>query len=268
MNKFYLLGKNKTRFDLEEFPKISPDEKIGVIYEADIESTLLCVIAREIYGLERVVFINDKLISFDGTLPQDKDDDKLEIVKRQFAQGIERFRAVHTLTVDSKIYKKHTDASLEFKNFLLQKYKGKMKYILAGYNKIHEQSMDMLKASGWHRGHITNDKLKPWLEKNSVRYPELFAHVFKNNGKIYGVLKDIDYEQIKNDYELSVRPFRNLTTSDVIDLYDKLNELSMLYQSTSCDVDLGNCGICSNCHHRKLAFKNSSVTDLTKYTFN
>ena len=267
MDKSYVLGRNRTVFETAEFPQIASDEKVGIIFEGDIESTLLVVIAKKLYGADRMVLINDKVIGFDGELFNKRDEDKLDIVKKTFELGVERLGGVHTLTVDSKIYKRNKNATREFNKLLFEKYQGKLKFVLSGYNKIHEESVSMLKHCGWDRGLITDDKLKAWLEHNREQYPELYEHVFEHGGRIFGVSRYVGFEQIESDFNLSVRPFRNLTTSHVIDLYEQLGALNELYQSSSCDVDLGNCGICSGCHRRKLAFENSSVTDLTKYTF-
>jgi hypothetical protein len=268
MNESYILGKNKTVFETAEFPQIAADEKVGIMFEGDIESTLLVIIAKKLYGVDRVVLVNDKLIAFGGPLSYEKDADKLDIVKKTFEDGVKRLGGVHTLTVDPGTYKKNTNAMGEFKKLLVKKYQNKLRFMLSGYNKIHEQSVSMVKACGWDRGTITRGELKPWLEKNADRYPELFKYVFEQNGQIFGVSKHFGFEQLEVDFNLCVRPFRNLTTSDVINLYKQLDAVAELYQSSSCDVDIGNCGVCNDCLKRKLAFKNSSVTDLTKYTFN
>lgn len=264
MDKKYVLGKNKTVFETAEFPQIASDEKIGILFQGDIESTLLAVIAKELYGIDRVVFI---LIAFDEFLLYKNDEDKLNILKETFKQNVERLGGKHTLVLGSEVYKRNKNITLEIKKILLDKYQGKLKFVLSGYNKLHEQSMSMLKHCGWDRGIITDDKLKPWLEKNREHYLELYKHVVEHNGKIFGVSKYIGFEQIEADFYTNVRPFRNLTQSDIIDLYDKINALTELYHSSSCDVDVGNCGICSSCQRRKRSFRNSSVTDLTKYTF-
>lgn len=268
MDKSYVLGRNRTVFETDEFPQIAADEKVGIIFEGDIESTLLVIIAKKLYGVDRVVFINDKLIAFDGTLSLPKDRDKLDTVKKTFEQGVQRLGGIHILTVDPKIYKKSRNLTKAFTKLLVEKYKGKLKFVLGGYNKIHEQSISMLKACGWSRGTLTSGGLKPWLEKNAKEYPELFEYVCKQNSQIFGTNIYFGFEQIEADFNLCVRPFRNLTTSDVIALYEQLGVETELYQSSSCDADLGNCGICSDCLSRKWAFKNSSVADLTKYTFN
>ena len=111
MNESYVLGKNKTVFEIAEFPQIAADEKVGIIFEGDIESTLLVIIAKKLYGVDRVVFVNDKLIAFDGPLSYEKDADKLDIVKKTFEDGVKRLGAVHTLTVDPDTYKKNTNAT-------------------------------------------------------------------------------------------------------------------------------------------------------------
>jgi hypothetical protein len=267
MDKSYVLGRNKTVFETAEFPQIGTDEKVAVIFEGDIESTLIAIIAKKLYGIDRVVFINDKLIAFDGTMGK-SDAHKLDICQKTFNQGVEQLDGVHFLNVDAAIYKKNGNPTLEFQKLIAQKYNNKVKFVLSGYNKINEQSMLMLKASGYDKGKITNDKLEPWLENNKDTYRELYDYVFRQNGKIFGVNQYVDFETAQEDFYLCVRPFRNLTTSDVINLYQKLDATYELYRSSSCDMNLGNCGICSKCSKRKLAFDSSSVSDLTKYTFN
>ena len=49
MNKSYVLGKNKTPFNLEEFPKIVAGEKVGILFTGDIETTLIALMARAIW---------------------------------------------------------------------------------------------------------------------------------------------------------------------------------------------------------------------------
>lgn len=268
MKESYKLGRAKTLFETAEFPKIAADEKVGIIFDGDIESKLLVIIAGKLYGMNRVVFINDRSIAYDGKLfPARKDQHRLEVAKNTFDQGYQQLGGMHRLDVDTDIFVANRDATKAFVKLLLQKYKGKLKFVLSGWNKIHEQSILLLKHCGWDQGKITKGDLLPWLEKNSDLYPELHKHVFQQSGSIFGAHKDVGFEQTEKDFNLCVRPFRNLTTSDVIELYKQLDCDSVLYDSSSCDNDLGNCGLCKNCLRRKLAFKNSSVVDLTKYTF-
>jgi hypothetical protein len=268
MNESYKLGKSKTLFETAEFPTIAADEKVGIIFDGDIESKLLVIIAAKLYGIDRVVFINDKLMSYDGKLfPARKNQHRLEVVKSTFEQSFKQLGGMHRLDVATEIFVANRDATNTFVKLLAKKYNGKLKFVLSGWNKIHEQSILMLKNCGWDRGKITKGHLLPWLEKNADLYPELHKYVFEQSGNIFGVNKNVGFEQCEIDFNLYVRPFRNLTTSDVIELYKQLDCVSLLYDSSSCDDDLGNCGLCGNCLRRKSAFKNSSVVDLTKYTF-
>lgn len=264
MNDSYVLGRNKTKFEIAEFPKIGSNEKIAVLFQGGIESTLLALMAKEIYGIDNVVFI---LISADAVIGYKNDSNKLDVLRKTFKDSVEGMGGIHTVELGDDDFNRHNLFKSGFKT-LVSRYGGKIKFELVGYNKVHEESMNLLKDSGWSRGFITNDKLDGYLEQNAKKYPELYRHVKKQNGKIFGVNKHIGFEQISNDYYTGVRPFRNLNLSEIIDLYDKLNLTPYLYKTSSCDVDLGNCGICDNCHRRKSAFRDSSVSDLTKYTFN
>jgi hypothetical protein len=157
--------------------------------------------------------------------------------------------------------------TVEAKRLILQQYP-QLKFILSGHNKIHEQCMTMLKDSKWNEGKITNDKLELYLETNKNKYLELYNYVFKQQGKLFGVSKYIGFEQYEIDYETNTRPFKKLTQSEIIDLYDALGYTSQLYQTSSCDVSMGNCGICESCARRKAVFKDSTVSDLTNYSVN
>jgi len=265
MSKSYVLGKNKTRFEMTEFPQLLSDEKIGILYQGDIESTLLALVAKKIYGIDRVVFM---LITSEKVLSYKENEDKLNILKTTFQQGVERLQGVHTLEINDSLFKKNQSMTAIVKKILLDRYQGKLKFVLSGHNKIHEDSMAFLKSCGWDQGKVTDDKLKPILEKNADKYPELYKHVFIQNSKIFGVSRNVGFEQIEEDFYTNVRPFRNLMQYEIIDLFEELGFLSDLYKTSSCDVDIGNCGICSGCVRRMSAFKNSSITDLTKYTVN
>ena len=240
MNDSYVLGRNKTKFEIAEFPKIGSNEKIGILFQGGIESTLLALIAKEIYGIANVVFI---LITADAVLGYKNDSNKLDILLRTFKDSVDDMGGTHTVELGDDALDRYNLSNSALKK-IVSKYGSKIKFVLAGYSKVHD------------------------LVQNAKKYPELYKHVKKQNGKIFGVSKHIGFEQISTDYHTNVRPFRNLNLSEIIDLYGKLNLISYLYKTSSCDVDLGNCGICDNCHRRKSAFKDSSVSDLTKYTFN
>lgn len=269
MNESYVLGRNKTVFETAEFPQITADEKIGIMFDADIESTLLAIIAEKLYGADRVVFINDQAMGYDGKIYKERKDlARLNIINSTIEEAIKKLGSTQILNVETEIYMANRNATDALAKLLVKKYNNKLRFVLSGWNKIHEQSISMLKSSGWTRGMITNGQLKPWLIKNAAHYPELHKYVFEQYGGIFGVNKNVAFEQYEADFNLCVRPFRNLTTSDVIDLYDQLGAVTQLYQSSSCKIDLGNCGTCDNCHQRKSAFKDSMVIDLTKYTLN
>ena len=265
MDKSYVLGRNKTVFETAEFPQIASDGKVGVLFQGNIESTLVAAIAKELYGIDRVVFM---LVTSEKILSYKDDEDKLNILKKTFQDGMERIGGIHKLELDSDAFNEHQSMNATVKKILLDRYQGKLKFVLSGHSKLHEDSMDFLKNCGWDQGNITKEKLKSRLEQDKKKYPDLYEHVCENNNRFFGVSKNIGFEQIEEDFYTNVRPFRKLLKHEIIDLYEEAGFLSHLYKTSSCDVDVGNCGICSGCTNRKLSYKKSLVTDLTKYTFN
>ena len=57
MDSSYTLGKNKKLFELAEFPAINPGDKVGILYTGGIKSSLVARIAKEIYGIDNIVFL-------------------------------------------------------------------------------------------------------------------------------------------------------------------------------------------------------------------
>jgi hypothetical protein len=196
MNDSYVLGRNKTKFEIAEFPKIGSNEKIGILFQGGIESTLLALIAKEIYGIANVVFI---LITADAVLGYKNDSNKLDILLRTFKDSVDDMGGTHTVELGDDALDRYNLSNSALKK-IVSKYGSKIKFVLAGYSKVHEESVDLLKDSGWSRGFITNDKLDDYLVQNAKKYPELYKHVKKQNGKIFGVSKHIGFEQISTDY--------------------------------------------------------------------
>ena len=102
MNKSYVLGKNKTPFNLDEFPKIASGEKVGILFTGDIETTLIALIAKELYGIDNVVFV---LIAFEEFLQFKNDEDKLNFLKEYFDQAVKKLGGTHQYILSNTVKK-------------------------------------------------------------------------------------------------------------------------------------------------------------------
>jgi hypothetical protein len=144
-----------------------------------------------------------------------------------------------------------------------------VKYSIAGYNKIHEETMEMLIESGWGKGFITKSNLSSYVESNSDKY-ETLNYALKNfNLPIPFTNSDVEFNELHKSFYSMVRPFRNLNDAEIIQLYNKMNLLNNLYQTKSCEIlENDHCGNCRNCLERKDAFLQAKITDLTNYSFN
>ena len=56
MNPIYEINPNKQQFIIEEhFPKLEKNKRMGVFLSGGMESTLITLIAQEVYGKENVL---------------------------------------------------------------------------------------------------------------------------------------------------------------------------------------------------------------------
>ena len=265
MNSSYSVGKNKKLFELTEFPAINPGDKVIILFSGGIKSTLAALIAKELYGIENIVF---GFISIDAFGDFKNNTERLKISKKNYDDVFERLGGIHKFELGNNDFTKNKSMHQLHSKKILNAFPS-VKYSIAGYNKIHEETMEMLIASGWGKGFITKSNLSSYVESNSDKY-ETLNYALKNfNLPIPFTNSDVEFNELHKSFYSMVRPLRNLNDAEIIQLYNKMNLLNNLYQTKSCEIlENDHCGNCRNCLERKDAFLQAKITDLTNYSFN
>jgi len=266
MDRSYKLGKNKKLFELAEFPAVNIGDKIGILFTGGIKSSLIASIAKQIYGIDNLVFL---FISMDQFSNFDKDKKKLSCAKKNFEDGVKRLGGTLTFEFDNSCYNPHQPTFSYATKKLIGKFKT-LKYVISGHSNIHEDAINMLDEAGWGKGLVTRGQLVDYLKNNSKKYKELHYYVKNLGCPIYFTSAVESFEIVKKDYLDNVRPFRHLEFIEILELYYKMNLLGELHLTTSCDKheDNKHCGKCKNCLQRKYVFSHAGITDFTNYYFN
>jgi len=265
MDNSYTLGKNKKLFELAEFPAINPGDKVIILFSGGIKSTLAALIAKELYGIENIIF---GFISIDAFGNFKNNPEKLTISKKNHDDAFERLGGIHKFEVVNDDFSKNRNMHQSQSKKILDRFPS-VKYSIAGYNKVHEETMEMLIESGWGKGLITKPNLSRYIESNSDKY-ETLNHALKNfDLPIPFTNSEVEFNELHKSFYSMVRPFRNLSDGEIVQLYNRMNLLNKLYQTKSCEIlENDHCGKCRNCLERKDAFLQAKITDLTNYSFN
>lgn len=264
MDSSYKLKNNKV-FELAEFPQITAEDKIVVLFSGGIKSTLAALIAKELYSIKNVIF---GFISMDA-FGDFKNNSKKLYSKKNHEDGFNRLDGIHKFEIGNELFTVHKKMHLEHNKKILNRFPS-VKYSIAGYSKIHEETIEMLTESGWSKGLITRGQLPAYVKDNAKKYETLNYAIENFNLPIPFTNSMVEFNELQKSFYSMVRPFRNLNDVEIIQLYDKMNLLNELYQTKSCDVSENedHCGNCRNCQERKKAFFQAKISDITKYSFN
>jgi hypothetical protein len=265
MDSSYKL-KNKKIFELAEFPQLNDKDKMVVLFSGGIKSTLVALIAKELYGIENIIF---GFISMDAFGDFKKNNSKKLYSKKNYEDGFKRLGGINKFDIGNDSFTVHKQMHLEHNKKILRKFSS-VKYSIAGYSKIHEETMEMLTESGWGKGLITQGQLPAYVKSNSKKYETLNYAIENFDLPIPFTNNMVEFNELQKSFYSMVRPFRNLDDAEIIQLYVKMNLLDKLYQTKSCDVSENedHCGNCRNCQERKKAFSQAKISDITKYSFN
>jgi hypothetical protein len=265
MDNFYTLGKNKKLFELAEFPAINTGEKVVILFTGGMKSYLIGLIAKEIYGIENIIF---GFISMDIFGDFKNNTKRLQVSKKNYDNAFKKLGGIHKIELDDDSFTSHEEMHHVSSKKILSKFSS-VKYAITGYTKLHEEIIEMLKESGWGLGKITRNQLPAYVEKNSEKYKTLNYAIKNFNQPIHFTNKFVDFNEIQKHFYSMVRPFRNLTDHEIVELYGKMNFLKELNETMSCEVLETNehCGKCRNCLQRKDAFLQARIKDTTKYSF-
>lgn len=264
MDSSYKL-KNKKIFELAEFPQINAEDKIAVLFSGGIKSTLVALIAKKLYGIEKVIF---GFISMDA-FGNFKNNSKKLYSKKNYEDGFKKLGGLHKFEIGNESFTVHKQMHQLHSRKILNRFPS-VKYSIAGYSKIHEETMEMLVESGWGKGLITKSQLPAYVKANSKKYETLNYAIESFNLPIPFTNSMVEFNELHRSFYSMVRPFRNLDDAEIIQLYNKMDLTNELYQTKSCDISENedHCGNCRNCQERKKAFSQAKIRDITKYSFN
>ena len=264
MDSAYRLRNNKM-FELAEFPHINPGEKVAILFSGGIKSTLVALIAKKIYGIDNVIFGH---ISMDAFGDFFDDSERVSINKKNYDDAVQRLGGVHKFVLDNRDYSTNKNMHELHQKKILAMFPS-LKYTIAGWNKPYEESMEMLQDSGYGKGMITKYQLTKFVNDNAEKYPTLNFEIENWSQPIPFTNKHLDHSASTRTFNHTVRPLRHLDDSEVIDLYAKMNLLSELRNTKSCEKNANqHCGNCRNCLKRKYAFSDANISDQTEYRLN
>jgi len=263
MNSTYNInGKTFSTFNV--FKPIATGEKIAILYTAGIKSHLLALMAKQIYGIENIVFVLNTPEEFANFK---NNPTKLTKAKNNFTLGLEKLNAIHSIHNTEGLFEQH-----KFNyDLIMEKINGKfsnVKFIFAGHNNMHQETIQLLLDSGWDKGLLSVNELKEYLDNNSSKYPELYYYTKNLDYKIPAVNRVLGFEQINHYYQSVQKPFANLTTTNIIKFYEILSLKDKIFESVSCPVLTTklNCGYCSDCLGKKYALSQAGIEDTTDYS--
>lgn len=253
-------------FELAEFPHINPGEKVIILFSGGIKSTLVALIAKKIYGIDNVIFGH---ISMDAFVEDFFNNSEIVAInKKNYDDGVQRLGGVHKFVLDNRDYSTNKNMHELHQKKILAMFPS-LKYTIAGWNKPYEESMEMLQDSGYGKGMITKYQLTKFIKDNAEKYPTLNFETENWSQTIPFTNKHLDLSTITRTFNHTVRPLRHFDDSEVIELYAKMNLLSELRNTKSCEKNANqHCGNCSNCLKRKYAFSNANISDQTEYRLN
>ena len=266
MNPIYEINPNKQQFIIEEhFPKLEKNKRMGVFLSGGMESTLITLIAQEVYGKENVlIFYSDNIFS---------DNDP----KRSSYITANVFRTAELLNVtpiyvdfDYDFHILNRKQSIENKiSTLREQYS--VDFVMFGFTKLFFE-VEVFKQDG-----LTEEMVKEMAFAYPEKYQSTIEEFYLETDEYTWTLLEIDipaevYPLLRHTSGFIRSPFNNLNKCEVVDLYSRLGKLDILYRTSSCITDsltrVGkHCGRCFNCQQSWDAFKilGTDIKDLTEY---
>jgi hypothetical protein len=278
MQNSYVLGKDKKKWTLAEFPQIDAGEQVAIYFTGGYKSYLIGLIATQLYGIQNIVFVS---LVLDYNIPMAESIN----IKNNFTLGVRLLNGINTYVMPDSIT--YNGATFDSNNMIqetemygnafihnLKKAYPNVRYILSGYNLLHTETIKFLQNNNWDKGLITNHQLPALLEQQKDIYPVLYRRFYRNSTepRLGRILRKRwgNFNSTLNYFSNMLSPFRNLDDYEILEIYDQNNLLPQLALTSVCrrlKNDL-NCGKCNECVDRKTAFAMAVIPDLAKYSLN
>lgn len=247
----------------DNLPSLQAGKKVALVYTADKESNLLAKLAIQKYGTDNVYLLSQTVRS----LPEFEAN-----IIAKIQAGIQLVGGTHNvhITKDDLDERDGSYARL-FPTF----YRKIGTYLNRPINEL----VDLVQYIMIDRTRTEIDLIQ--IDRETVTTVEDFRARIIEQDKSY-ILNEMSNMRLQyyldNPFETPdvtiitsnsiVKPFIELSNVDVVNLYNQLGELDLLWATTSCnnfEVE-GHCGACASCQDRKLQITASNVNDLTVYT--
>jgi len=266
MDQSYILKPTNFEFVIKDhFPELPDNRKMGVFLSGGMESCLISFIAKERYGVDKVVFFYSDDI-FSANSPDRNTYIYTNIKRAAMLLDI-------TPTYLEFDYNKHINdrkKSIEGKMASL-KIEYDVDFVMFGFTKLFFE-VEIFKQRG-----MTVDKILEIAYADPIHYKSTIEEFHLKTGKYSNELLEIDipaevYPLLRETSGFIKSPFKNMNKSEVVDFYRQLGILDKLYATSSCitaslTVIEKHCGNCFNCQQRWDAFRilNNGVEDATEY---
>lgn len=268
MNPKFVLKPNNKEFDVGlYFPKLQENKRMGVFLSGGMESTLITLLARQMYGKENVlIFYSDNIFSAN------------DANRSRYIIG-NVFRTAELIDVDPiyvdfdyEFHISNRKLSIENKIKTLQS-EYDIEFVMFGFTKLFFE-VEIFKKEG-----LTVDQVKAMAFSDPLRYKSTIEEFYLETDEYSDTLLDIDipsevYPLLRHTSGFIRSPFQELNKCEIVDFYNQLGHLDILYKTSSCITDSltktgKHCGHCFNCQQRWDAFKilGTGIPDLTEYDY-
>jgi hypothetical protein len=262
---------NPTQFvyNIEDhFPKLDSDKKMGVFLSGGMESSLISLIAQQVYGKDRVInFYSDNIFS-----ANDKERNTYINGNVIRSSNFLKVNPVY-LDFDYDFHLADRKSSIENKIMSLQENYG-VEFVMFGFTKLFFE-VEVFKQVG-----LTEEKVREIAFSNKEKFKSTIEEFHLETDEYTWHLLDIDipsevYHLLRQSSGFIKSPFKDLNKCEVVDLYHKLELLDLLYKTSSCIMENltktgKHCGTCFNCQQRYDAFRilGTGIEDKTLYESN
>jgi hypothetical protein len=266
MDNSYTLLPNNFIYEIEKyFPILSNDQKMGVFISGGMESTLISLIAQKIYGKDRVInFFSDNIFSSNDT--------NINTYIRTNITQVKNLLGVTPVYLEFDYEQHVSNRKDSIKNKIMSlKESYNIEFVMFGFTKLFFEVEDFKQAG------ITVEQVKEIAFANPEKYKSTIEEFHLETDEYTWHLLDIDipaevYHLLRQSSGFIKSPFKDLNKCEVVDLYQKLEFVDILYKTNSCILESitktgKHCGNCFNCQQRYDAFKilGTGITDKTEY---
>ena len=265
MEMSYLLNPKNIFYRIEDhFPKLLNDKKMGIFLSGGMESSLITLIAQQVYGKNKVLnFFSDNIFSSNNPVKNNyihtnlkKISTLLDITPIYLDFNYDEFITDRKYSIEKKIKNLETEYNVQF--------------IMFGLTKL------FFEVEPFKQDNMTFEKIKEIAYTDPLKFKATIEEFHLETDEYVEELLNIDiskevYHLLRETSGFIQSPFNILYKSEIVDFYRQLNCLEILYKTTSCIRETltytgKHCGECYNCQNRHDAFRIlGTVDDQTEY---